>query len=238
MQNGKLKELITRIKLMVPDAIKNKIKKIDRYSPYPIFYEFIMSYNERDFFDKNVKEAKKYLEFGLGGSTIRALQKSRCEVLTIESSSEWIKVMEKILMLKYYKMSKRLSILNVDIGPVVEWGYPASNKYEHLFHLYSTAFLKSVDILSMDLVLVDGRFRLACALKIISECYLSNNKIKILFHDFCDLKEKRYKEKYKDLLKYVDIVDKVETLYLFSIKSDISIEELDKDYEIYKIDPR
>ena len=80
-----------------------------------------------------------------------------------------------------------------------------------------------------DFVFIDGIARVACALQIILNC---KPDIKILIHDF------NIRPYYHILYKYLDIIYAIDTFALFSIKDDIDIEEIKKDYEIYKTDIR
>jgi hypothetical protein len=210
-------------------SVKHAIKAIDKLSPYPLFYPFEMSDNEKSIFDEAIKESKNYLEFGIGGSTVRALQKSNTNIYAVESSSDWIDYMRKYIVIQYY-LDKRLFISSVDIGPTESWGYPKSNESRNLFPAYSADIFNSIDSKSLDLALVDGRFRTACALKIILECH-QNSNIRILFHDFWN------REQYHIALKYLDTVDRADTIGLFSIKRGVDLDAVQKDYEVYKYEP-
>lgn len=79
---------------MVFFKLKKLVRNIDRYSPYPLFYVLRMTANEVSLFDKYIKSSAHYLEFGSGGSTIRTLQKSNAKVYSVESSIEWIIMLE------------------------------------------------------------------------------------------------------------------------------------------------
>lgn len=211
------------------DILINTIRKLDKYSPYPLFYPFKMSKNEKILFDEAIKKTQNYLEFGFGGSSLRAIQKSKAKIFTVESSPEWIKYMREYLIVRYFE-NRRLFIFPVNIGPTRKWGYPELNNSINLFESYSSDIFKLIDCNTLDLALVDGRFRVACTLKLILECH-KNNNLKILFHDFWD------RDQYHVVLKYLDIVDKVDTMGHFSIKKDINLKSVEIDYETYKINP-
>lgn len=68
--------------------VKNIIRGLDKLSPYPLFYPFVMSRDEKIVFDEAVSKSRHYLEFGLGGSTLRAIQKSKAKIYSVESSLE------------------------------------------------------------------------------------------------------------------------------------------------------
>ena len=90
-----------------------------------------MSDNEKTVFDKAIRKSENYLEFGLGGSSLRAIQKSRAKIYAVESSREWIAHMRKYMILRYFE-NRRLFISYVDIGPTRNWGYPESNNPRNL----------------------------------------------------------------------------------------------------------
>ena len=215
-------------------SFKSKVKKIistfDKFSPYPIFYPFVMSKDERVIFDDEIKESHYYLEFGLGGSSLRALQKSKAKIYTVESCPDWINHMRGYFFIKYFE-NKRIFIFPVDIGPAGKWGYPKLDEYQNQFEEYSSNIFELIDRSAIDLVLVDGRFRVACALKIILSCH-ENNNLRIMIHDFWN------REEYHVLLKYFDTIKKADTIGVFSIKDSVDISSVENDYEAYKLNPQ
>jgi len=210
--------------------VKNAIRRLDKLSPYPVLYPFVMSKDEKVIFDEAIKESQHFLEFGMGGSSLRALQKSKAKIYTVESSTDWINQMRKYFIVKIFE-NKRLYIFNVNIGPTGKWGYPTSDNDQNLFEAYSSNIFESIDRKSIDLALVDGRFRVACTLKIILSCH-ENNDLRILIHDFWN------REHYHILLKYLDTVKQADSIGLFSIKNDVDLDSVEKDYEAYKLNPK
>ena len=212
------------------EALKNIRNKLDRYSPYPLYYEFGMSDNEKVVYDRLIKKSSNYLEFGMGGSTIRAILKSKANIFTVEPDSAWITYMRQYAVLRFFE-DKRLFIFHVDIGPTGLWGYPESDEDKEKFPAFSSHVFKAIDASVIDLVLIDARFRVACALKLIMESN-GNSDPKILIHDFWN--REQY---YHVVLKYLDTLLKVDTLGLFAIKKDVNLESVAKDYELYKTQP-
>lgn len=202
---------------------------LDLYSPYPVLYPLHMSDNEAEFFERSIRNSSNYLEFGLGGSTLRALQKTKGRVSTVESNPVWIAFMRRYIVFRYFE-NRRLSVFHVDIGPTLPWGFPKFHKYKKRFPAYSSKVFESIDGEGVDTVFIDGRFRVACTLKVILECY-KNEELRILIHDFWNRKE------YHILLKYLDSRGKVETMGLFSIKHNINLVSVAADYEAYKTNP-
>ena len=205
---------------------RSAIRRLDKLSPYPLFYPFVMSKNEKIIFDRAIKKSRYYLEFGLGGSTLRAIQKSKAKIYSVESSAEWMACMREYIIIRYFE-NKRLFVTFVDIGHTREWGLPASDDARNLFPSYSSNIFKVINNKAIDLALVDGRFRVACTLKIILECH-ANNNLEILIHDFWN------REEYHVVLKYLDTVDKADTIGLFSIKKNVDLNLVKRTYEAYK----
>jgi len=215
--------------IAVKAAVKKMLIKMDRFSPYPVFYSLRMSSSEKAIFDEAIKGARHYLEFGSGGSTIRALQRSKAMIYTVETSPEWIDHIRKYVLVRYFE-KKRLRIFFVDIGPTRTWGYPGSDTFKNMFGTYSSNIFQYIDSKLLDLVLIDGRFRVACALKVVLECH-KNRNIRILIHDFWD------RPRYQILLKYLIPLKKADTMGLFSIDEKSDLKTVEKDYETYKFIP-
>lgn len=210
-------------------AAKKALMKLDQFSPRPIFYPFIMSRGEKAVFDETIKRASHYLEFGMGGSTLRAIQKSDAVIYTVESSPGWVAHMRGYASIKRSEKT-RLHIFPVEIGPVGNWGYPTSDDFKDRFESYSSEVFRSINPELVDLALIDGRFRVACALKVILECH-ANKRIEIMVHDFWE------RSHYHLLLRYLDVVKRIDSLALFSIKQDVDLNLVKKDYDEYKFKP-
>jgi hypothetical protein len=208
---------------------KNLRKKLDIYAPNPSFYSFIMSKAEVELFDRTIINSKAYLEFGMGGSTFRALQKSKAKIYSIDSSRDWIKQMRKYLYIRYMEWG-RLKLFHTYIGPTKEWGVPTGDEFRDSFPNYSARIFKLIEKESIDTVLVDGRFRVACTLKTILECH-NNASLKILIHDFWN------RAQYHIVLKYLIAVSRADTLGVFEIKKDIDLDQVKQDYDNYKFNP-
>ena len=206
------------------------LRILDRYSPMPLLYDFRMSENEIVLFEKKIKNSKSYLEFGMGGSLLRTILKSKAKIYSVDSSVIWIENMRKYQIVRRL-LKKRLFLYHADIGPTMEWGYPIDNHSRELFPNYSANIFSLINKERIDRVLIDGRFRVACTLKTISECY-KNRDLEILIHDFWD------REEYHILLKYLHEVDRADTLGVFVIKTNFDLIAVMKDYDLYKYIPR
>lgn len=213
--------------------IKKRIKWIDYLSPWPLFYPWIMSENEKILFDKIIKRSNYFLEFGSGGSTIRSLTKSNTKIYSVDSSLEWIQFMRKYFIVRYFE-GKRLDFLHIDIGPTKEWGNPIDDSFRHLYPNFSSKIFENLNPKDLDTIFVDGRFRVACVLNTIIHLYDvgSFEDKTIMIHDFWN------RDYYHVILRYVDVIAKVETLGVFKVKETLNIIEVKKHYDHYKFDIR
>src|SRR5690606_21445098 len=123
-------------------------------------------YFERDFF-QDIRKAKHYLEFGCGGSTTRAFIKSECQITSVESGKVGIEELRKYKIVRKAEKRNRLRFIGVDIGAVGNRGFPIDGSSRHSFPCYSAKVFQYIRTDDVDCVLIDGRFRIACALQVI-----------------------------------------------------------------------
>jgi hypothetical protein len=166
-----------------------------------------------------------YFEYGSGGSTCQAnLRPNIKKIYTVESDKTW---MNKLISL--IKNNTKITYIYNEMGTKPNtWGYPCGlclkttliNYSEHIRNL-------SVEERSkIDLVMIDGRFRVACCLK----CFdIINDGCYIIFDDFLNRKN------YHVVLDYYNVVEKTEDnrMVVLRKKKNVSIpDELIKKYEL------
>ena len=101
-----------------------------------------------------------YGEYGIGLSTITAFQEYQCDITAVDTSQEWINaVARRGVNLE----DKRVDIQWIDVGPLSDWGRPTSYAKSSAFPQYAASIWERESL--PDLVLIDGRFRVACFLK-------------------------------------------------------------------------
>jgi len=161
----------------------------------------------------------------MGGTTFESLKYSTAKVFAVESSHEWLNHMKKWSFIRKNIQNGRLKCLYIDIGKTKDWGFPVDNSSKDRFPKYSNVLSDKNVSKHIDVVLIDGRFRVACGLNTILNC--SNNTI-IMIHDF---PSRKY---YHVLLKYLDTVETAGELCVFKIKNKIIKESVERDYENYK----
>jgi hypothetical protein len=131
-------------------------------------------------FRAELSAAEVYLEFGSGGTTLLA-DRLGVETVTVESDRYFAKAMKAALR------GTNVTILTPNIGITERWGRPIFNKptARRLKRWRSYvdepfACLRAFP----DLVLVDGRFRVACALESARQAYLRGCTATLIVDDY------------------------------------------------------
>ncbi|MTJ50461.1 hypothetical protein [Dolichospermum sp. UHCC 0259] len=166
-----------------------------------------MTESEKNILHAYIGSSLNYLEFGSGESTIYASGLPTIHTVTsVESSRQFINdfLMQNSDVQNALK-NKKLNFHIVDIGETVAWGYPKDEAKKHLWPNYSLSVFNGD--LQYDLVLVDGRFRVASTLCSILS---TPDACKILIHDFWNRPE------YKIVLEFLQVIDKVDTMGVFA----------------------
>lgn len=120
-----------------------------------------------------------YAEFGAGGSTVLAASLVREDVVTTDSDPDYL---ERV-RLTCSKNQTRLTpfLIHADIGPTQIWGHPLGNQDMPKWQNYYDRIWQNAKAADADLFLVDGRFRVACAMTILLNARLNPY---IAIHDF------------------------------------------------------
>lgn len=175
---------------------------------------------------------KKVLEFGSGGSTL-IFAKRASKVVSVESDRYFANSVAGIL--RKQGISNATDILWVNIGPTKSYGQPWSTlKYLMLYRYqnYSDEVFKKYPGVNLsDVVFVDGRFRVACAM----------NSILCIKHDFILIIDD-----YFDRSEYF-VIDSVlgqpnisllNTAIFYVEKEKVSLKLVERVYLDYRNDPR
>jgi hypothetical protein len=130
-----------------------------------------------------LKASNFYLEFGSGYSTMLAAQMPGLSVISLESDQNYVNFMEEEIDSGENERS-RLELIHLNIGPTKEWGWPANTLTASLFPNYALGAMAKIKQKNFtpDLVLIDGRFRVASFLW----CCLMFPRSTILFDDYLE----------------------------------------------------
>lgn len=134
----------------------------------------------RDAYDR----ASVILEFGSGGSTILAAELGK-RVISVESDKSWAQMMRD--WLQQNPQPGQAEIVLADVGPTKEWGHPVDDRAWKRFARYPLEVWDLPDFAHPDVVLVDGRFRVGCAL---AAAYRITRPTTLYFDDYANRRDR------------------------------------------------
>ena len=172
-----------------------------------------MSDGERDLFARTLAKASHYMEFGSGGSTLLAVRSPAKLILTVESDPEWLRKIQTHPEIAKAVAQRRLFLTHADIGPVGDWGRPTGEtRLKEWPRYYADPFF-ATDIL-FDLILIDGRFRVGCAL---AAAACAPETATVIIHDY------ELRSQYYLVEKFFDIEETLESLYVLRRRKAINL---------------
>lgn len=165
-------------------------------------------------FEQYVSNATCYLEYGSGASTWHAHQLGAQHIISVDSSEDWNKTVKSHL-----KDANNIDLLYCDIGPVGNWGRPVNDKGIRDYHTYMVspwrvAHEKNLEV---DLIMIDGRFRVACFLY---SLLCAKAGTVILFDDY------GHRFRYHIVEKFCRKVDSYGRMAKFYVEKDYDLPEL------------
>jgi hypothetical protein len=190
-------------------------------------YKRTMSRRETALYRHLVRDRSGIVEFGCGRSTLLALRHSRAKIYSVDSDRDWIDRLLKRHRVRRAVKSRRLCFHHSDLGPVAKWGWPLGPLTAEQTATYYSAIWSRVNTATIDLALVDGRFRIACVVEALRRCPTAT----IVVHDFWD------RPHYHDILPALLCTDRVDTLGVF-VARDPTAEFLDQQLQKSQLDPR
>lgn len=187
--------------------------------------EPLFAINDKQMFYKYLDNSKIYFEYGSGGSTYQAsIRNNIIKIYSVESDKQW----QYILKQKITSNNVIYFFNEMDVTPNT-WGNPGPNSTQIQQINYSNYIRKLPRDTgkSIDLILIDGRYRVACCLK----CFdIINKDCLICFDDFLDRPE------YHVVLDYYDIVENTTDNRMVILQKKNSVdfisEELIQQYEL------
>ena len=128
-------------------------------------------------FKSLAKKASIYAEYGCGHSTFWVSNNTQIKIISVDSSKIWIEKIKGIV-----KDQQEIIFQWIDCGELGEWGRPKTYEKRENFQNYINAIWQYPSF-KPDLILIDGRFRVACFL---ASLLNSNPGTKIIFDDYFD----------------------------------------------------
>lgn len=136
-----------------------------------------MSEAEISCYGSLLDRAYSVVEFGAGGSTLYAVTRGVPRIVSVESNPGWIERLRSNAEIATVEKEGRLTLIHADVGLVTRYGAPADTAMSDKWPGYPLAPWESCS--KPDLVLIDGRFRVAC----IAQAVLHRSTL-IAVHDF------------------------------------------------------
>lgn len=173
--------------------LRQQVSSLERYAqrglwrrpPPPVTREPAFDPPTCEWFRDQLGRIDTYLEFGAGASTLLAAD-AGVRSVSIESDRAYAWAVERALP----RSVADNRIVHVDIGMTEDWGYPLwiwpTARRRRLWARYPQAGIDAVRTFERfpDLVLVDGRFRVACCLAIARAAAAANSSTRLLFDDY------------------------------------------------------
>ncbi len=131
------------------------------------------------FFEERLKLCRCFVEYGCGGTTLYAANHAKVPaVFSVDTGANWISKVSTNL-----SSDVNISLAHVDLGPVGDWGVPASTIHYNRFWEYPTIPWTQCWASGAvpDTILIDGRFRVACFLYTLLKSRIGSH---ILFDDY------------------------------------------------------
>lgn len=178
---------------------------------------------EQELFLAALRRATNVLEFGMGGKTILARGIVQGSLVAAHSDPAMIaKVRAEI-----GTGPGSLELLHADVGPVGAWGFPTSKQQERLdnYHL-GLADRVTRDV---DLFLIDGRFRVACAAMIAGA--MATDAV-VAIHNY------RSRGHYHAIEKVLRPIAEAGELTLFVRRRDVDADVVAEVFSEYRADAR
>jgi len=182
--------------------------------------------NDRDLFYSYLNMAKVYFEYGSGGSTFQAsIRNNITKIYTVESDLLWHSKSQDLI-----KNKNHISFIynEMDVRPRT-WGNPGPMSTKDQWINYSNQLTIVDNPEKIDLILIDGRFRVACCLK----CFnIINENCIIVFDDFMN------RSYYQIILKFYNIIKHTSSRRMVILKKRLDVnvvpDDLIKKYELIK----
>ncbi len=172
--------------------------------------------------------AHHFFEWGSGGSTRVAASRMHTlqTLVSVESDGAW--ALHSNVSGYLPDTDAQMIFIDIDAKPST-WGHPGPAATEQAKRSYSEQLLLHPRT-DFDVVLVDGRFRVACALSFVLKRLPSHSKL--YFHDFFD------RPGYHAILPFFTIFERGDTGVVLQARQDLTAAEwkdIDRLYEEYRL---
>ena len=174
-------------------------------------------------------KATSLVEFGSGGSTLLAARSASLQrIWSVESDPGWVARLRGVAEIRQAEQAGRLHLRHVDIGPTGDHGTPRDESAQARWPDYHEAVWSDPATAAADLVLVDGRFRVACALQALARCQPHTI---LLMHDFWA------RTPYHPVLAFTDWLGSCDSLAILRRKPAMDRDKLGHVLQAHRLQP-
>jgi hypothetical protein len=151
-----------------------------------------------------IQNTETYLEYGSGGSTVFA-HGYVTNLISVDSDRDVLKAVEGRLSRRVSSTAKRTALLHANIGLTKEWGYPVFTKRNATRAARWVAYAQAPwaylhqHKLQPDMILIDGRFRVACVLESLINLQ-HESRCRIFVDDYLSRPEYSVVERFAELV--------------------------------------
>jgi len=138
-----------------------------------------MSEKELGLFTSFVGQSRGYVEFGSGGSTAVASRAVSQFIVSTDSARDWVDSVRAHCVGSGAPTIPTMIL--ADIGPTGAWGYPIDESRRAHWRCYQELCWAHAQAAEADLYMVDGRFRVACAMQVLLR---ARTGALLMIHDF------------------------------------------------------
>lgn len=139
-----------------------------------------MPRSEAEIVEKYLRGADRYLELGAGGSTLLAMKLGVPKITAIDSDAVLLEVIGNKFLSLRVDPTQEFHSRHVSTSHIGPWGYPLGGKSDQFLKNYLDNIRSA---LPADVVLIDGRFRLAAFLEVAKR---ADGPVTILWDDYKD----------------------------------------------------
>lgn len=177
-------------------------------------------------FTQYLRGVSVYMEFGSGGSTLLAARSGVKEIISVDSHPKWAASIRRQTLAS----GANVHIAHCDIGPVGEWGMPTAWTGFRNFFRYPTLPWEIADDRKLvpQLILVDGRFRVACFLFSLLNARVGTP---VLFDDYRDRPE------YHIVEQYCGVREMRGRMAVFVVEHNYATKSIAQELMRYSVDP-
>ena len=142
-------------------------------------------------FKKYVKNCDIYFEYGVGKSTNYVIENTKAKIVAVDSDKKWIESID------ISKRKKDIRLNWIDLGELEDWGRPKTYSHRKNFMDYISVVWQFNNI--ADVILIDGRFRVACFLY----CLLKSKPGSVIIFD--DYTNRSYYHIVEEIIPFFDV---------------------------------